>query len=323
MRTNHASALKGLSIAGIVLSALGIIGMLASFGFLGLAIDVLESEYAYNYLDDYDYYDYYDYGYDSFGHHGDDDWDELNLYNDYFADPYYDDYSEWMDVISGLGVAIIAFGLICSIVMLIGSIMVLRNHDKPQRLGLAFGWSLACAILSFVTFGLVSCIIFVIMAVFSYKDKQLYSSGLYSLGSPVQYDPYAAASADPSHGEGYYAPYASAAQDQDGSNQSPYAPVPATGNADAADQAAEAPMMVVESETATSGTEEQLEAMATEPGVLIAVEGEAAVPSAGNAQPAASEAASETIRIAPFAPETDSDRPSPSDTDASEAGQGE
>ena len=77
---------KGISIAGLVISAIAIpIIIIMSFVSIGILIAIIEDDYSnYDYYDDYynDYYDYYDYDYNDYY----DDWydayyNQLNSYN--------------------------------------------------------------------------------------------------------------------------------------------------------------------------------------------------------------------------------------------------
>lgn len=71
----------------------------------------------------------------------------------------------------GVGVtgAFVIWGMACSLVALVASILGMRNYDKPQQLGSAFGWAIAGAVTSFLTGNIISTVLLIISAV--YIDK--------------------------------------------------------------------------------------------------------------------------------------------------------
>ncbi len=171
MQVTHERYIKGLSIAVIVLAGIGILGTLIGalvIGALGSAlgsmpIDYLDSAHHHGYTHGYDYY----YGMDN---------------------------AEVLLILTSIGGFACAFALICCGVTLVAGIMGLRAAKDPSKLGVAFGWSIAGAVLAFLGCGIPSAVLLIIIAVFAYKDKNYYSLGgqqgygevqaTYSYGAP-------------------------------------------------------------------------------------------------------------------------------------------
>ena len=166
MQKNHARAIRGLSIASLVVSAVFIVCFIAGvimMAFLGSFMDAeLLSEYYSNYSSDYLY-----------GHGG------YDLYDDYYD--YYGEAAvmQMAFAMFDMLVWILVLGIILSVVTLIASIIVLRHSNDPQTYGKVFGWSIAGAIAGFFGSGMVLTILFIIIAVFADADKKLYQSGRY------------------------------------------------------------------------------------------------------------------------------------------------
>lgn len=154
MQVTHERYIKGLSIAVIVLAGIGILGTLIGalvIGALGSAlgsmpIDYLDSAHHHGYTHGYDYY----YGMDN---------------------------AEVLLFLTGIGGFACVFALICCGVTLVAGIMGLRAAKDPSKLGVAFGWSIAGAVLAFLGCGIPSAVLLIIIAVFAYKDKSYYSLG--------------------------------------------------------------------------------------------------------------------------------------------------
>lgn len=188
MQQDHGKTIQGLSIAAIVISALGILMLLIGFVVLGVLMNIYDS-YAYDITNNYGYYDEY-------------------LYDDYY---YYDyDYPGYYDAGADYAIAMARYfygalaiwGIACSIFTLVAGIIGVRNAKRPKKLGLVFGWSIAGAIIGFLGTGIVVAIFFVIIAVFANKDKQLYAAGYYPApqavpGAPVYASPMTAPAAAP------------------------------------------------------------------------------------------------------------------------------
>lgn len=150
MQVTHGNYLKGLSIAVIVLAGLCILGFLIGIFMLGIVGSAVSAIDPY-YLDAYDYYDYYyDYDYET---------------------------AEAFAIASMVGGVFCVLGMLCAAVTLVAGIIGLRGANDPSKLGMVFGWSVAGAVVSLLSCGIVSTVLLVIMAVFAYKDKNYYLMG--------------------------------------------------------------------------------------------------------------------------------------------------
>lgn len=188
MPKNHAKAIKGMSIACIALSGLVIlvaIGMMFLLSFLdAIMVDV----YSDPYYGGYDMSDYYDSIFGAYGlggsivgldathgmHH------DASAYGYY---DYYDDYASYKLAAMVANVMLVC-GIIGAAVTLAAGIVVLRNHNKPEKFNLAFGWSIVGAVLGFLTTGVIQGVLFIIIAVFINSDKKLYQAGMYFVPVP-------------------------------------------------------------------------------------------------------------------------------------------
>ncbi|WP_302964572.1 hypothetical protein, partial [uncultured Adlercreutzia sp.] len=156
MNTTHAKAIKGMSIANIVLAALGICGTLIAWMGLGAGgAAVNGSGYDYFYTDD---------GY----------------------------IIETGDINALLGVAgILVFWMfVCLALVLIAGIMGVRGANKPEKLKGVMTWNIVGAVAAFLGAGWISLILCIIVAVFANKDKQALTSAAYA--APYGAQPYAA-----------------------------------------------------------------------------------------------------------------------------------
>lgn len=167
MQKNHAGAIKGLGIAAIVLSGLVILLCIILMGVIGFM-----GQYADSYMDSY----YYSYDTSPFSHHEYDPY-----YGNGYYDYYYDDYYGAESLGAALAIAniFLVIGILCAIVTLVAGIIALRFHKTPEKLGLIFGWSIAGAIVGFCGGGIIPAALFIIIAVFAYKDKQMVANGTY------------------------------------------------------------------------------------------------------------------------------------------------
>ncbi len=52
----------------------------------------------------------------------------------------------------------------------------LRNCNNPAKLGTAFGWSIAAAIVSFLVGGMISVVLFIVSAVFVSRVRRAYAA---------------------------------------------------------------------------------------------------------------------------------------------------
>ncbi len=157
MQQNHAKALKGLSIAIIVISALALAGCLIGMVFTAVAGSAA-STYMPEYLDSH-----YDSSYSSsheLAQHAD---DALAL----------------LTLASIVGIGMMGWVVLCSVITLVAGIMGVRNCANPAKLGTVFGWGVAGAIIALLSGSFIVMVLCIIMAVFANKDKQLAESGLY------------------------------------------------------------------------------------------------------------------------------------------------
>ena len=171
---------RGVSIAAIVLSALGILGGLVIALFMGIAstslsdpavvnalISELESSSTSSAFDGSSSYSSYDYS---------------GMTQD-----------EAMAVASASIFLMVGLSLgyvLCKVVCLVAGIIALRNCNNPAKLGSAFGWSIAAAIVSFLVGGMISMVLFIVSAVFVSRVRRAYAAapmGAYGYQQPQQY----------------------------------------------------------------------------------------------------------------------------------------
>ncbi|HIS39263.1 MAG TPA: hypothetical protein IAC12_00190 [Candidatus Aphodovivens avistercoris] len=198
MQTSRTKTIKGLNIATIVLSALGIFGMLVCLLFLALGGAAVSSP-----------------GFQ----------DAVN--SSITIDPESareleaagltsNDVYGLMGFVLAIGGAYVVWALICCIVSLVAGIIGLRNCTEKEKLGKAFGWAIAGAALSFLYGNIVTTVLLVISAVCLSKDRKEATAIPY--GQPAAYTQTAGQA-------GYYGapqqPYG--AQPQPGYAAQPYA----------------------------------------------------------------------------------------------------
>lgn len=184
MPKNHAKAIKGMSIACIVLSGIAVLVCLVSIAALAmlgpLMADALYDPYAYGYGYGYGWDDY-----DSiFGAYGlTASLDQVHGYLDHGYSSYYleDSYGSLADAQMALTMLNVIFviSLIGQCIGLAAGIIVLKNHNKPEKFGLAFGWSIVGAVVALLSGSIASVVLFIIIAVFVNSDKKLYQAGTY------------------------------------------------------------------------------------------------------------------------------------------------
>ncbi len=150
MKNAHAGAIKGLSIATIVLSALGILGAILVMVFSGvLGAVMLDNGVAYH----------FEYNVDGSITGGG---TALDPDEAFFV-------SMLMMLIGGgLGIWV----LVCCIVGLIAGIFGTMHAANPAKLGFVMGWAIAGAILSFLGGNIITVVLLVIVAVFANSDKR-------------------------------------------------------------------------------------------------------------------------------------------------------
>ena len=143
MNTTHAKAIKGMSIANIVLAALGIFGCLIACAVLGVGgYAVTGSGYDYVYTDD-----------------------GIMVTTGDVA-----------GILAFLGIFVF-LGVICFIFVLVAGIMGVRGSNKPEKLKGVMVWNIVGAVASFFAGGLVTLVLCIVVAVFANKDKQALAYG--------------------------------------------------------------------------------------------------------------------------------------------------
>ncbi|WP_143412181.1 hypothetical protein [Arabiibacter massiliensis] len=147
MYSSDARMVRGLSIAVIVLSSLAIAGMLVVMFFLGVGGAALNDPYVLNEIATIDSDPAVV--------------DELNRY-----DMDSRDVAALGSFAIGLGVVLTLGSILCSAVTLVAGILGIRRYGQPDKIGAAFGWSIAGAIAALLTGRIVTVVLLVVMAVY-------------------------------------------------------------------------------------------------------------------------------------------------------------
>ena len=171
---------RGVSIAAIVLSALGILGGLVVALFMGIAstslndpavvnalVSELQSSSSSSAFDGSSPYSTYDYS---------------GMTQD-----------EAMAVASASIFIMVGLSLgyvLCKVVCLVAGIIALRSCTNPAKLGGAFGWSIAAAIVSFLVGGMISMVLFIVSAVFVSRVRKAYAAAPMGAYGYQQYQQY-------------------------------------------------------------------------------------------------------------------------------------
>lgn len=174
---------RGVSIAAIVLSALGILGGLVVALFMGIASTSLNDPAVVNALVS-----------ELQSSSSSSAFDGSSAYSTY-------DYSgmtqdEAMTVASASIFIMVGLSLgyvLCKVVCLVAGIIALRSCTNPAKLGGAFGWSIAAAIVSFLVGGMISMVLFIVSAVFVSRVRKAYAAapmGAYGYQQPQQHQQY-------------------------------------------------------------------------------------------------------------------------------------
>ena len=71
----------------------------------------------------------------------------------------------------GIVTAVLAWGLLCSVGTLIAGILGMRNHDNVEKLGGAFGWAIAGAVLALLSGRIITMILLIVAAVYINKVR--------------------------------------------------------------------------------------------------------------------------------------------------------
>ncbi len=158
MNTNHAKAIKGMSIANIVLAALGLLGVLAIWAMLGAGGAAIDGS-----------------GYDYF----------------YTDDGYYIEASDVTAILGMLG-GLVGFLFVGCVLVLVAGIIGVRGAAAPEKLKGVMVWNIVGAVAALITGSWISLVLCIIVAVFANKDKKLYGAP----AAPA-YAPYGAAPVAP------------------------------------------------------------------------------------------------------------------------------
>ena len=137
MNTSHAKSIKGMSIANIVLAALGIIGILIAWVGLGSASAYLNNS-----------------GYDYF-----------------YTDEGYIIQMSDINMLLGMVGIFVFWGFACLVIVMIAGIMGVRGANKPEKLKGVMVWTIVGAIAAFLGAGIISLVLCIVVAVFANKDK--------------------------------------------------------------------------------------------------------------------------------------------------------
>lgn len=157
MQNAHAGSIRGLSIATIVLSAIGIIGAILIMVFSGvLSAVILEGgpDIAYHF-------------------ELNDDGSITGGGTNAGLDPEEVFFVSTILMLLGGGLSI--WVLICCVVGLIAGIFGTLHAANPPKLGLVMGWAIAGAVLSFLGGSIVTAVLLVIVAVFANSDKRAFN----------------------------------------------------------------------------------------------------------------------------------------------------
>lgn len=138
MNTSHAKAIKGMSIANIVLGALGLLGCL--FGWMGIGAFT-----SYVASTGYDYF--------------------------YTEDGYIIEVSDINALLAMLGF-LVFWMIVCYVIVLVAGIMGVRGAAKPEKLKGVMIWNIIGAVVSFLGAGIISLVLCIVVAVFANKDKK-------------------------------------------------------------------------------------------------------------------------------------------------------
>lgn len=186
MPKNHAKAIKGMSIACIAVAGIVILVCLAGLAMIALFGPILEEAIMDSYVYNYGYG--YGYDYDSiFGAYGiSTALEPMHGHHAYYPSDFpnaYDELGEFQVMMTMFNVLLV-LGLIAEGIVLAAAIIVLKNHNKPEKFGMVFVWSIVGAVIGFFASGIVQGVLFIIIAVFVNSDKKLYQAGMYFVPVP-------------------------------------------------------------------------------------------------------------------------------------------
>ncbi len=171
MQKCHQKAIRGMSIACIVLAGLAVFASLivaialAAIGPSAIAASGTLTPSAFDASI-----------YDTYGHHGHYYYDFDDVYGLY-GDDYGTISSATAALIVNVCIVICAFCLLLSAACLVAGIIALRSCNDPSKYGSIMGWSIVGAVCSGLSGSIASLVLFIIIAVFVSKDKKMYAMG--------------------------------------------------------------------------------------------------------------------------------------------------
>lgn len=168
MQSPDMKLVRGFSIANIVLSALAIAAFLVGALAIGFGGAILSEPGIYNELA---------------SELAADPDIAAGMHELYYEDGYVIDEYDVANIVAwsmgALVVICVIAALVCT-VSLIAGILGLKNHDKPEKLGAAFGWSIAGAVCAFLCGRMISTVLLVLEAVYIHKVRQATNAPSYS-----------------------------------------------------------------------------------------------------------------------------------------------
>lgn len=226
---------RGVSIAAIVLSALGILGGLVVALFMGIASTSLNDPAVVNALMS-----------ELQSSSSSSAFDGSSPYSTYDYSGMTQDEAMAVASASIFMMVGLSFGyVLCKVVCLVAGIIALRSCTNPAKLGGAFGWSIAAAIVSFLVGGMISMVLFIVSAVFVSRVRKAYAAapmGAYGYQQPQQYQQGLQVPQQPANQQVPLRPQQPTQGQSSAAPQAPVAPqAPAEPQAPAAQQAPAAP----------------------------------------------------------------------------------
>ena len=158
---SDSKTVRGLSIAIVVLAALGILGVIAGFALIaifGVAVNdptvIAEIQ---NELNGTAY---------SSGNYFDDDYIYLGGMDS-------GSILAMLDATVGISAFLLVLGLLCVVVQLIAGVIGIKSCADPTKFSKLFGWTIAGIVVSVLTCSVITLVLFIIVAVYVNKMKKL------------------------------------------------------------------------------------------------------------------------------------------------------
>ena len=193
---SDSKTVRGLSIAIVVLAALGILGVIAGFALIaifGVAVNdptvIAEIQ---NELNGTAY---------SSGNYFDDDYIYLGGMDS-------GSILAMLDATVGISAFLLVLGLLCVVVQLIAGVIGIKSCADSTKFSKLFGWTIAGIVVSVLTCSVITLVLFIIVAVYVNKMKKLPQPGYYQQPyvQPGQ-NPYAQGTPQQPYGQPYGQPY--------------------------------------------------------------------------------------------------------------------